>query len=112
MRRILPSRRVPSALFWLAATILTAGGCSQHVAPPAIDADASSAEPSGEALSAVEVALRPWPHIVRVQGTMIEDESAQLGVKVAGRIKEVMVDLGTRVDKEDGEVIRWRFVLE
>jgi RND family efflux transporter MFP subunit len=99
MRRILLSHCLPSAPFWLFAAIFSAGGCSQQVAAPAVDAEASSAQPSGEALSAVEVALRPWPHTVRVQGTLIEDESAQLGAKVAGRIKEVMVDLGTRVDE-------------
>jgi RND family efflux transporter MFP subunit len=32
-----------------------------------------------------------------VQGTLSEDESAQLGVKVAGRVKEVLVDIGSKV---------------
>ncbi|MGD9724298.1 MAG: efflux RND transporter periplasmic adaptor subunit [Pirellulales bacterium] len=38
-----------------------------------------------------------WPQTVRVQGTLIEDEYSLLGVKVAGRVKNVMVDIGTQV---------------
>jgi RND family efflux transporter MFP subunit len=100
MRRILVSRCRTGALLSLLAATFGAGGCSRHVGPPVVDAQANTAaEPSGEALNAVEAALRPWPYTVRVQGTLIEDESAELGAKVAGRIKEVMVDLGTRVDE-------------
>jgi RND family efflux transporter MFP subunit len=41
--------------------------------------------------------LRPWPRAVRAQGSLVEDEEAELGIKVAGRVKEVLVDLGTPV---------------
>ena len=53
--------------------------------------------PSDETLGVFEVAVRPWPHVVRTQGTLVEDEVAQLGVKVAGRVKEVLVDFGDQV---------------
>jgi RND family efflux transporter MFP subunit len=42
--------------------------------------------------------LRPWPRVIRAQGTLIEDEYALLGAKVAGRIKTVLVDIGSRVE--------------
>ena len=32
-----------------------------------------------------------------MQGTLIEDEYSLLGVKVAGRVKNVLVDIGTQV---------------
>jgi RND family efflux transporter MFP subunit len=57
----------------------------------------SAAKPAEQPVNVVEVAMRPWPRIVRVQGTLSEDESAQLGVKVAGRVKEVLVDIGSKV---------------
>jgi len=73
---------------------LVAGGC--HRAEPAGEAP-QAAKPAEQPVSVVEAGLRPWPRIVRVQGTLSEDESAQLGVKVAGRVKEVLVDIGSKV---------------
>jgi RND family efflux transporter MFP subunit len=45
----------------------------------------------------VEATLQPWPRIVRAQGTLIEDEFALLGAKVAGRVRKVLVDIGSSV---------------
>ncbi len=45
----------------------------------------------------VEASLQTWPKTVRVQGTLIEDEYALLGAKVAGRVKDIQVDIGTPV---------------
>lgn len=74
--------------------VFAAGGC--HRAEP--DGETREAVKSAEqAVSVVEAGLRTWPRIVRVQGTLSEDESAQLGVKVAGRVKEVLVDIGSKV---------------
>jgi len=73
---------------------LVAGGC--HRAEPAGEMR-EAAKSSEQPVSVVEAGLRPWPRIVRVQGTLSEDESAQLGVKVAGRVKEVLVDIGSKV---------------
>jgi RND family efflux transporter MFP subunit len=47
------------------------------------------------------VGLRDWPHTVRVQGTLLADEHAVIGAKVAGRVEEVHVDLGTEVEPDD-----------
>jgi RND family efflux transporter MFP subunit len=86
------SRALAAAL--AAATL--SSGCGQQ-APTVENAKSSSA--TDEALDVLEVRPRPWPRIVRVQGTLMEDESAQLGTKVAGRVKEVLVDLGSRVEQ-------------
>jgi RND family efflux transporter MFP subunit len=40
---------------------------------------------------------QPWPRVVRAQGSLLEDEQALVGAKVAGRIKEVAIDLGSMV---------------
>jgi RND family efflux transporter MFP subunit len=50
----------------------------------------------------VQVALatqRPWPSTVRVQGSLMSDEQAVVGVKVAGLVRKVAVDLGSPVEK-------------
>jgi multidrug efflux pump subunit AcrA (membrane-fusion protein) len=73
------------------------------VASPDEPAPAAAPAADQTTLRVVEVAMRPWPHTVRTQGTLIEDESAVLGTKVAGRVKEVLVDLGMRV--ETGQVV-------
>ncbi|HEY2893180.1 MAG TPA: efflux RND transporter periplasmic adaptor subunit [Pirellulales bacterium] len=77
---------------------LAAAGCHRTEPPGETPQAANRAEqPAEQAVNVVEAGLRPWPRIVRVQGTLSEDESAQLGVKVAGRVKEVLVDLGSKV---------------
>ncbi len=103
MRRIGFPRIVQGAVLSVAPVLLWCGGCSQHA--PAPDESSPAAAPAADQtpLSVVEVALRPWPHTVRTQGTLIEDELAVLGTKVAGRVKEVLVDLGMRVEK--GQVV-------
>jgi RND family efflux transporter MFP subunit len=77
-------------------------GCDS--APPATvptpQKAAAGAAPAGPTVHVVEVAMQPWPRTVRTQGTLIEDEYAQLGAKVAGRVKEVLVDIGTAVAKD------------
>jgi RND family efflux transporter MFP subunit len=73
---------------------LVAAGC--HRAEPGGEAP-EAVKSAEQPVSVVEAGLRPWPRIVRVQGTLSEDESAQLGVKVAGRVKEVLVDIGSKV---------------
>lgn len=84
-----------------AAIVITAGlaaGCGKHAAAPP---ESEAAEPAADtALQVTEVALRRWPRTVRAQGTLIEDEYSIIGAKVAGRVKEVMVDLGSAVKQD------------
>lgn len=80
---------------------LVSSGCSGNVAPSPSATGAAEAE--AQHVEVVAVARRPWPFTVRVQGTLVEDELAMVGAKVAGRVKEVLVDLGTQV--EQGQVV-------
>ncbi|REK13095.1 MAG: efflux RND transporter periplasmic adaptor subunit [Planctomycetota bacterium] len=73
-------------------------GCNRHVAEKAPPKKAPAAEPE-QTVQVVEAKLQPWPSVVRAQGTLIEDEYALLGAKVAGRVKEVLVDIGTSVSE-------------
>jgi RND family efflux transporter MFP subunit len=73
-------------------------GCDRHETPLAAAQDRSSS--AEQTLLVTEAKMHPWPRVVRAQGSLAEDEQALLGAKVAGRIKEVAIDLGTAV-KED-----------
>ncbi len=42
-----------------------------------------------------------WPRVIRTQGSLLGDEYAMIGAKVAGRIQHVGVDLGSRVSLGD-----------
>ncbi len=84
------------ALCAVAALVLVAGCGHEAAAPPSTPATLAKAAPQ-ESVHVVEAVLKPWPRVVRAQGTLIEDEYALLGAKVAGRVKEVLVDIGTPV---------------
>jgi RND family efflux transporter MFP subunit len=45
--------------------------------------------------------MRHWPHVIRVQGGLRADEQAVVGAKVAGRVKDVHVDIGAVVRRGD-----------
>lgn len=91
---------VGMALVAMFLATLPFAGCGHSPAPTsASKAESPKAAPSNETLVAIEVAEQPWPQTVRVQGTLIEDEYALLGAKVAGRVKAVLVDLGTPVSQ-------------
>lgn len=48
-------------------------------------------------VAVTQARLHPWPTRVRVQGSLIGDEEAIVGAKVAGRVKDIAVDRGTAV---------------
>jgi RND family efflux transporter MFP subunit len=89
------------ALVFATAAVVACAGCAQHETPLAAAQDRSSA--SEQVVSTTQVQLKPWPRVVRAQGSLVEDERALIGAKVAGRIKEIKVDLGSAV--EEGQVI-------
>src|SRR4029453_7031443 len=81
---------------WLAfgLVMIALGGCGQH-AP----SDTNSKAKVRPELPLVKAAVlrveeRPWPAIVKTQGSLIADEVTVVGAKVAGRVAEVRVDLG------------------
>jgi RND family efflux transporter MFP subunit len=53
---------------------------------------------------AAQARLESWPRLVRVQGNLQADEIAIVGAKVANRVKEVSVDLGSIVRRGDALV--------
>jgi RND family efflux transporter MFP subunit len=45
--------------------------------------------------------MQPWSRVVRTQGSLVGDEHAVIGAKVAGRVKSVHADLGSSVKEGD-----------
>lgn len=79
-----------------------AGGMA--AAPPAQNPSSQHADPPLPAQAELyTVAKQPWPGVVTVQGMLVGDERVVVGAKVAGRVKEVRVDLGTAV--RAGEIL-------
>lgn len=89
------------AVLAAAAVLLSAGlaGCQGTALPQGPSPDAPTAAPAQVEVVAAE--LRPWPGMVRVQGSLLADEHAVVGTKVAGRVQKVHVDLGSRVAAGD-----------
>jgi multidrug efflux pump subunit AcrA (membrane-fusion protein) len=86
----------------LALTLLLSG-CQDQ---PAVGAEEAKAKPAGPPPREVKVAPaaeRTIARTVTATGTLAADDQVVLGTKVAGRLTEITVDLGTRVKK--GQVI-------
>ncbi len=77
---------------------LTGCGARETTAGPSAD-DRDPALPADAEL--YTVARRFWPEVVAVQGMLVGDERVVVGAKVAGRVTEVAVDLGTAVRAGD-----------
>jgi RND family efflux transporter MFP subunit len=60
----------------------------------------------------VEARLEPWPETIRVQGSMLAFEEATVGSKLAGRVAEVAVDLGSIVKRGEPLVTLMRDELQ
>ena len=90
----MPLRRhflFPTALVLLLCLTLAGCGEADQVAkPPPPELPLIKAE-------VVPIESRPWPSIVRAQGSLIADEVTIVGAKVSGRIQEINVDLGDTV---------------
>lgn len=96
-RRVEAWRRIGRAPWLLTAALL---GCQAAAAPQARD-DQATAPPVPVPVATAE--LQSWPRVVHVQGSFLADEHAVIGAKVAGRVKAVLVDMGTRV--QEGAVL-------
>lgn len=70
-------------------------GCHQAVGPAAPVEAAKPPEPL--AADVKTVALQTWPSVVRCQGSLIADDQTVLGSRVAGLVRETLVDVGDRV---------------
>lgn len=82
--------------------ILCAAGCQEHALsePPAKE---SAAEPPVRQVYVTTAELQDWPRVVRAQGSLLGDEQAIIGAKVAGRVRQVKVDIGAAV--QEGQVL-------
>jgi RND family efflux transporter MFP subunit len=68
--------------------------------PVAAQADAAAAP---RAVRTIRVTTEPLQRAVRVTGTLAAEDQAVLGFKVAGRVGDVRVDLGSRV--KQGQIV-------
>lgn len=73
---------------------------SPHEGVPASEGAATTtAPPTNSPMITVEP--QPWTTTVRSQGGLVADESAVIGARVAGRVAEVAVEVGQRVQAGD-----------
>ena len=77
-------------------------GC-QKGAAPAADAAGGANSPKAATTEVLvrEVKRELWPETVRVQGSLLGDDTAVIGSKLAGLVDNVKVDLGTVVYEGD-----------
>lgn len=83
----------------IVAVLVLVAGCS-HGGGDGKGAEAEAELPRLEA-EVLTIEPRSWPFKVRSQGNVIADESAVIGTRVAGRVRDVFVDLGDRVGVGD-----------
>lgn len=77
-------------------------GCQREPAATAASPPKAPAAPP-RAVRLVPASVETVPRAVQATGTLAADEQVVLGTKVAGRLREIAVDLGSRVVK--GQVI-------
>jgi multidrug efflux pump subunit AcrA (membrane-fusion protein) len=98
MQRVRRSCSYSLATAFAAALLSALGlvGCSHH---PAADKAKAKAAPELPVVKAAVLTIseRPWPAIVKTQGSLVADEVTVVGAKVGGRVAEVRVDLGDLV---------------
>ena len=91
------------ALALLGAALLAVSvvGCGKDTNPARAAGGAKVQEP--RPVRVVAAAVGPFPRTVTVTGTLAADEEVVAGFKVAGRVSEIAVDLGSPVRK--GQVL-------
>ena len=85
---------------WVAGLAVVLAACSGPYSNPAVAANNGSV-PVAVRVETAE--LRNIPEMISATGELLAEDQATIGVKVAGRISRMSVDLGSRV--EAGEVI-------
>ncbi|ADV61218.1 efflux transporter, RND family, MFP subunit [Isosphaera pallida ATCC 43644] len=86
----------------LAVVALTTGlaGCSQSGSSAGVS-ESDIVETTVPKVEVIRAADHLWPLTARIQGSLVGDEQAQIGARVAGRVESVTVDLGSRVATGD-----------
>ena len=82
-----------------AGLILGAAGCRSDPAAKAASGRAAAAGAEAREVRVVRAQQGALPQVVTVSGTLAAEEQVVLGMKVAGRIAQILVDLGSRVSK-------------
>jgi RND family efflux transporter MFP subunit len=91
------------ALIVVAVLSLALAGCREETVASADQAKPKSQGPPPREVKVLPAAERTLARTVTATGTLAADEQVVLGTKVAGRLAEITVDLGTRVNR--GQVI-------
>lgn len=78
---------------WTLAACCFAAGCREAAVPT----EPAAAVAAPRRVAAVRVRAEPWPESVRVQGSLLAYDDAVVGSKLAGRVEQVAIDLGSRV---------------
>ena len=84
----------PAILPWAMLVLLAGCGQGQLQQTKEEKLAQTKAPPSVRVVSAE---MHPWAKSVRVLGSLVGDEEAVIGAKLAGRVREVKVDLGSVV---------------
>lgn len=66
-------------------------------APPSASAPAKETSAPAVSVRTGKVELRPWPRVIEVNGNLEAHERSTLGAKIAGRVIEMSVDVGSEV---------------
>jgi RND family efflux transporter MFP subunit len=82
---------------------LCLGGCQEQGAVGAEEPKSKAAGPPPREVKVTPAAERTVARTVAATGTLAADDQVVLGTKVAGRLAEIAVDLGTRVKR--GQVV-------
>lgn len=90
--------QISRSTFWMSTALLAAalGGC-EHAAGPADASKPAAATPEPLQAAVKIVSLQTWPTVVRCQGSLVADDQTILGSRVAGLVRETLVDIGDRV---------------
>jgi len=85
----------PAILLWLAALVAAGTACGRQ--EPGTGAAPRTEGPAPRSVRVVAAVEERLPRTAAVTGTLAADESVVVGFKVAGRLAELTVDLGSRV---------------
>jgi RND family efflux transporter MFP subunit len=93
------------------AGIAGVSGCEKQAASNPVKAAAAGGT-AAKQVAVVEARLEAWPETIRVQGSLLAYDDATVGSKLAGRVAEVAVDLGSIVKRGEPLVTLMRDELD
>ena len=91
--------RVPSVVVLALALTVALVGCQRRPAASAEESKSKTAGPPPREVQVTPAAERTLARTVSATGTLAADDQVVLGTKVAGRLAQITVDLGSRVKR-------------